>query len=453
MPLILVAYILSLSFAWSPLPFSMQWSDVIFLGLLGGFVAAGGMRRVQLSGLDYVVVAYVAGSLCSLVWAEKEGPIAIHIAKLVYLALVYLVIGTLCMDESLRRQAAWGIALGAALLSLVGTVYVLAYGMFDIPAAPLALEHSVPYLGQVLRLDLHFYTPELLGCFLTVGIAFALALRTAPLPGFSSKWLTLAVLLILVTEAFTFSHSVVGFAFAAMVAYCPRSLGSRWIWIRRGFVAMSILLFAGMLFVSTFYVQALSVDSRKVPHPSGPVDSHVLQTEEWPHLTINATYSYLHYHVLKVLAWETFIAHPFSGIGLGNFPSVSEKAHQEGRVSQSCRSCEPHNTVLGQLAETGLLGGLPLLALWAWLFRDGWRLFRLSQGTESEWIARACFGGLVGLFVNGLYTDVMNFRFLWVSMAVLRGLALSSQWTSAPRAQEATAQDTSYAGAQASTIF
>ncbi|MBM4134058.1 MAG: hypothetical protein FJ245_09850 [Nitrospira sp.] len=448
-PVFLLAYILSLGFAWSPFPFNMQWSDIIFLGLLGGFVARGGLRHVQFTGPDYAVFAYVAGSLNSLIWANRDGDSAIHVVKLVYLASMYIVVRTLCMDEDLRRLAAWGIAGGAALLSLLGAMYLLAYSLFGISDGALGVPRSVPYLGPVLRLELNFYTPELLGCYLTVGVAFMLALRTAPFAGRRATWLTLAFLLILTTETLTFSHSLVGFAVAALIAFHPRNMGTWWVWVRRGLAVSIVLLFIGMLFVSTFYVHEFSVESRTVPRPIGPVDSHVLQSETWPHLTINATYSYLHYHVLKVLAWETFVEHPLGGLGLGTFPSVSEQAYQGSRLSRSCRGCEPHNTVLGQLAETGLVGGIPLLVLWGWLFADGWKILRSSQGTDSEWIARACLGGLVGLFVNGLYTDVMHFRFLWVDMAVLNGLILSTRWAHV-RTQQGNGQ-TAYLGAEAPT--
>jgi hypothetical protein len=461
----MLAYIISLSFTWFPHPdrsgvFSgVQFSDFIFLGLLGSFIAAGGIRRVQLTAWDYVVLIYVAGSLLSLLQVENPVAIGAQIASFVYLALVYFTIGTLCVDEKLRNYAAWGIAGAAGFLSLVGTVYVLAYGIFELPAAPHALRdsvpyvlpESVPYLGQILRLDMFFPTPELLGCYLTVGVAFTLALRTVSPPGFNAKCLTLALLLILVTEVFTFSHSWVGFACAAMIAYRPESLGPFGMWIRRGLAAGIVLLFIGMLFASTFYVHDFAVELHKVPAPAEPVDSHILRNEEVPQVKIAATYSYLHYHLLKVLAWETFLGHPLSGVGLGNFQSVSEKAYQEGRLGENCRRCVPHNTVIGQLAETGLMGGLPLVALWAWLFIDGWKLLRSSQGTDSEWIVRACLGGLVGLFINGLYTDVMHFRFLWVDMAVLRGLALSARWVTVPGVQERSVQSGRYAGSEAPT--
>ncbi len=426
----------------------MQWSDIIFLGLLGSFVVSGGVRQVRIIAVDYLVSAYVAGSLLSLIGAQENVADGIHIAKLVYLALAYVLIRTLCFNDDLRRQAAWGIAGGAVLLSLLGTGYLLAYVLFRIPAHGLGVQSSVPYLGQVLRLDLHFYTPELLGCYLTVGVAFALALRMAAPAGLNPKWLTLAVLPIVVTEAFTFSHSLVGFAVAALIASRPRMMSVGQMWLRRSLVTLSVLLFAGMLFVSTFYIHEMSIESRKVPHPIDPVDSHVLQTDEWPHVAIDATYSYLHYHVLKVLAWETFLEHPFRGVGLGNFPSVSERAYQEGRLSRSCRGCEPHNTLLGQLAETGLLGGLPLIVLWTWLFTDGWKTLKTSQGTQSEWLARACLGGLAGLFVNGLYTDVMHFRFLWVDIAVLHGLAQSVRWA---QARQGCGEPAGYVGSQSPT--
>lgn len=461
----MLIYIVSLSFTWFPHPdrpgffVGLQVSDLVFLVLLGGFILAGGTRWIKLQRWDYVVCVYVIGSLLSLFQVENQAAVWIQVATSMYLLLVYVTIGTLCVHQPNSGLAGRAIVGAAGVLSLAGTVYVLVYLLFGLPPAahalrdsiPYALPEPVPYLGQIMRLDLFFPTPELLGCYLTVGVAFALALWAGGPPEFRSKYVAVALVVILVTEIFTFSHSWVGFACAAVLAYRPegnRRLGT---WLRRVVAAGTVVLFIAVLFVSTVYVHDVAVDLRKVPAPDEPVDSHVLRKQEWPQITLSATYSYLHYHVLKVLAWETFLRHPVSGVGLGNFRPISEAAYQEGRLSENCRRCEPHNMVLGQFAETGLLGGLPLLALWTWLFVDGWRLLRSSQGTQSEWIARACLAGLVGLFVNGLYTDVMNFRFLWVNMAVLRGLALSTSQVAEARTQAGSEQTARYVAAGAPT--
>lgn len=425
----LPAYLILLSVMWTPFPFGIQWVDLVFLGILIVFLT---VRRTQLNHFvtgDYLILAYLVGSAVSLVHAVDATRAGVEFMTLVYLGSVYLIIGILSADRLIQEQAGRWMAWATILLSAVGIASLLAHAIGLLSPGPLAIEHRLPYLGETLRLTLYFHSPELLGSYLTVGFAFALALWGASRPGLPSTALGVGLLIILVTEVFTFSHSWVGFVAAGLIAYRPGHAGRGWMVVRKGLVIAMLALFIAMLSVSTLYVSDLTVEFQNVPPPSELVADHVAQNKEWPQVKIAATYSYLYYHLLKVLAWETFLEHPVTGVGLGNFNSVTERAYRDGRL-QACRGCDPHNTILGQLAETGLVGGISMIALWAWLFVAGWRLLHSVKGTSTEWIARASLAGLVGLFVNGLYTDIMHFRFLWVGIALLRGLERSSQWAS-----------------------
>ncbi|HVE13970.1 MAG TPA: hypothetical protein VNI01_11285, partial [Elusimicrobiota bacterium] len=84
------------------------------------------------------------------------------------------------------------------------------------------------------------------------------------------------------------------------------------------------------------------------------------------------------------------------------------------------RAADPHCTPLGRLAETGLLGGLSLAALWVGLF--WWAVPIVRRHDPAGWMARALLAGCIGLLVNSLNAEVMHFRFLWVALGLLRGL-------------------------------
>ena len=61
------------------------------------------------------------------------------------------------------------------------------------------------------------------------------------------------------------------------------------------------------------------------------------------------------------------------------------------------------------------------MALWVVALRTAQRL--ASPGAQNHWIARAALAGIAGLLVNGTNVDIMNFRFLWASLGILRGIA------------------------------
>ena len=73
----------------------------------------------------------------------------------------------------------------------------------------------------------------------------------------------------------------------------------------------------------------------------------------------------------------------------------------------------------GRFAETGLAGGLTLIALWIAI---GVAVDRLVVSHPDSWIAIAAAAGIIGTLVNTMNADVMNFRFLWVALGLVRGL-------------------------------
>ena len=82
----------------------------------------------------------------------------------------------------------------------------------------------------------------------------------------------------------------------------------------------------------------------------------------------------------------------------------------------SYRNSDPHSTLFGALAETGIIGTAATAAL---LVAAVWGGRREDQGPQ-RWVVLAGYAALCGLAVNSLNVDIMNFRFLWVAFAVLR---------------------------------
>lgn len=101
----------------------------------------------------------------------------------------------------------------------------------------------------------------------------------------------------------------------------------------------------------------------------------------------------------------------------------------EGRLTRHYRRVPPHCDLTGRLAETGLVGGASLIALWlTWLhgMRAG-----LFTGPPME---RAASAAVIGFLVNSVNADVMNFRFLWLALAWTSWAAARPDPAAAPEA-------------------
>jgi O-antigen ligase len=135
---------------------------------------------------------------------------------------------------------------------------------------------------------------------------------------------------------------------------------------------------------------------------------------------VDVEYAVISYFRLKDIAWSAFASHPLTGVGLDQFHSRTEAAYVDGRLPNIYRTTDPHSTFLGRMAETGLAGTLPLIALWMGIIITARQL--LARHADHG-VALALFAALCGMLVDTVNADVMNFRFLWVAVALLRAVS------------------------------
>ena len=98
----------------------------------------------------------------------------------------------------------------------------------------------------------------------------------------------------------------------------------------------------------------------------------------------------------------------------------SNAAYDDGRLYSPYQRAEAHSTPFGRLAETGLVGTLPLIALFTALIVYALRAAR--SGPPDNVVAWALAAGCAGLLVNSVNVDMMNFRFLWFGAGIIRAL-------------------------------
>jgi hypothetical protein len=325
-------------------------------------------------------------------------------------------------DDTRRRAIAWFVWVTVGL-SALGLCYLAAYALFRFSPEPWGRAMQVPALGQVLRLSLGFLTPEMFGEFLTAALPFVLwyfLVRQARTPASISA---IAILAVALVEGFTFSHSWAGFLVAGLVFCWNQWRSPAWRTLRMAMATAACVLVVAVNALSVVYIQRVDVEHRRVPASSLAVPEQVLESATWPQLQVTATYNYLYYFVLKATAWRAFTEHPINGAGLGHFSDATERAFREGQLGNVnvCRACVPHSTLLGHLAETGLVGTAGLAALWIAPFVVRRRLAATADHSDCQSIVRASTAAFAGLLVNSLNADVMHFRFLWLVLALTSG--------------------------------
>jgi hypothetical protein len=409
---------------WSPLPLHIQGADVVFLLIAFAFISSKDVRRLSITRLDLFVVLYVGGLLISLIGLSSLVRPLSELAKTGYLIAVYFVFGAIARNAETKGQIVASIALTTVAICGVGLLYAAADAVLQLPPTSLSWHMSLPYLGTVPRLMLGFVTPELFGEYLTSAFPFVLGVFLCRGSGKPAARAIAAISSVIAAEFLTFTHSWVGFLVAGL-AFCWHQWDTRpWVRLRHWLAAAACILLLVTNAASVAYVHDVSLERRSMPRSSVPLPGDVMETDRWPQLRVTATYNYMYYFVLKIVAWDAFRGHPVNGLGLGRFDEATERAYANGTMSASCRGCMPHSTWLGHLAETGIVGGIGLIAFWVAVVVVARRVIAGAALDRDQWVTRAALAGLVGLLVNSINADVMHFRFLWVSLALIRAGAL-----------------------------
>ncbi len=389
-----VLYVALLPIGRSGLPLNAQWGDLLFPVLLIA-VWRGGPHQRWWSHRDWPLAFYLAVTLASS--ALSPDPLAglQQLAKQAYVAAIFVVFRRLARDSSVSHRLQRTFAAIMAALAAASMLVVFLRVPASVPVSVLGATHVLPFFGLVRRLRGTFLTPEMLGEALLVAFVLALSARSATQGRGRVLWTIMAALLS-GAGILTFSHSLAGFAVAAVlfaVVDVPSRVLRRLAWIA-GFSVFTLVNAASV------------VDWGSQPNDYGvaPVSIDLVG--------IRVEWTLSHYFALKQVAGTAFVRHPWSGIGPGRFPVETERAFQEGRLPARYRDKVPQCDPAGRLAETGFLGGLSLFLLWGSWLRGISSRFRAAPAAQ-----RAAGAAVVGLLVNSLNVDVMNFRFLWLALA------------------------------------
>lgn len=406
-------FLASLAINWPELPGNLRLAELLFVPL-AALTLMQAPRLAPWTPLDAAVAVYLAGALPSLLVSGDSAASGLEFARHLYLAAAYLAIATVARlhgAESVVR----GLALMGALLAWTGALFA---GLYLVtPFASDAGEvMKLPYVGAVLRLKAFTASPTMLACVLTAALPCAVYQARVTAGGVRRAWAVTAIAIV-AAAVMTFSHAIAGVVVAGTIALWPE-LSTR-TGLRRAAVAATVVVILFFNASVTASVRSLSIGDRvaadRTRYPYA-VDEGRLRVGE-----VAVDYEVMSYLRLKTIAWEAFARRPIAGVGLDRFHDVSEAAYGAGRLPGGYRAIDPHSTLLGRLAETGAIGGITLLALW---WASGRRLQRATADASTRLLAFSLVAGLAGLLINSINVDVMNFRFVWAALGLLRGLTL-----------------------------
>lgn len=403
---LLMAFLYVIGVNWPDLPFNARLADLIFVPLAIAVIALG-VPRMTWRRADLAVAVYLLGTVPAIFVSPDLRQSSMEFAREIYLASIYAVLAIVA-TRGFAAPAGMALAAGGGTLSLIGLLFVVLQLVGDwAPWPPMGEVMQLPYLGNTLRLRALTASESMLACVLTAAMPFAI---TACSSRRVRSW-CLDAALMAAAAALTFSHSIAGFAVAAVIALWP-ALTARPI-LRRAAVGAAAIVVLALNFAATASIRSVTYG-----------ESSYADTSQYHHgvdqrqVRIGGaaiTYDVMSYARIKQVAWQTFLEHPMAGIGLDRFHSASQRAFASGSLPSQYREIDPHSALLGRMAECGIIGGVTLLLLWiAWA--------GMAREVSGSPVGLAAAAALAGLIVSSLNVDIMNFRFLWAIAGLMRGL-------------------------------
>lgn len=277
------------------------------------------------------------------------------------------------------------------------------------------------------------------GFFLSLGLLFSLKSGGSEiaLARLSVNKIRFAVWVHLLAMILTFSRGLLGLILGliVLVQVNPGRAIRRINLYRTALWAAFALLFIYSAVFFTYTTDALFTSSQaaadslslKLNAPQRKIYSY----KNVPHLEEGTAYKRLtggftylpsqHLYLLRV-SWHFFTRHPWFGIGPGRYPDELEALRDSGAglVPPHFLKLKPHSTFLGALAEGGLVGFAGLAILWIFFLGGRSRLV-----IHEDPLGTVIYAALAGYLLFGLNVDIMNFRWLWLVMALFAaGIAI-----------------------------
>ena len=408
---LLLLFLATMAIDWPQLPFNARVTDAAFVAAAIAILASAGSWAIpRLTTLDIAVIAYIAGSLPAVFTSPDLRASSIELVRQLYLVDIYIVIA-LAVRQGFTGTVASGLALSGGVLATLGVIAITVQAIFGAGLVAIGRVMTLPYFGDTLRLRALTASEAMLACVLAMSAPFVLlhpAIRPAPLRR------TIAAMVLSIAALLTFSHSFAGFATAVLVVMWP-SIQVKPIRIAAAAAVTLVILAAN-------FAAAVSIRSvGTAPFRDDTTYHYAVDGGRTEIAGVAVEYQTMSYLRLKQVAWDAFAGRPVTGLGLDQFHAATEEAYRAGRLTEPYRAIDPHSTLPGRLAEAGVIGAISLLVLWTVAGVETLKL--IAAPSSFSWVVTAVAAGLAGTLINSINADVMNFRFVWVGLGLVRGLA------------------------------
>lgn len=382
----------------------VQLTEIVFL-LLIPFIPYKKVWQYQLNNnrkLLTILGVYLLLDLASSFHSHRFMSIAESLGR-VYLAITFCLV-SYCLStfdtKSLVRIISKTFIVATLLVGLVA-VYSYLGLILHYPSRHLMYFAHYPYFGELYRLRIGAIYPSLFISVITVPLIFLIG--TGQTTGLKMPT-RLAIAILLICTALTLSKSIIliTICLITLVLFSIRKLNG-------------IILFA----ITAVFTVAITFFTHFIIVEHNSAEERQLYTTIYTSNRIFCSafgYDLLETDYTTVKRTEIDAAKRtlILGVGTGNFNGVVQQYKNRGLFPLKLNNLDPHCTYLGTLVEGGLPALIVLLIFFGYIFRS----FTTRKDLFTDRLLLSLFLIYITFLIDGISTDILNFRHLWIFLAL-----------------------------------
>lgn len=397
---------------------SLSFAVVLFSILFGSFR----MPRWIFSNVVFLSIAgYFAISLVALCQATNR------VDGLYESLKVFLLMGTFIIScwvfGDIQRWVGWLIGIVAACSTLLAVIAIFQY--FDFP-----FNDTLGFLSAHFTIDATMGNQNLLASYLLICFPFV-AVGSLVLPGFRQVLLVIVAMLVMYVMLLLQSRAIwVAFA-ASLVA----ALAAKGIWFSGTYSifqgsrvhAIRLARLVGFLLIAVVLGMLTYSDGT----PQAPMKDRIESIVDPQHPTVNGRFD----------LWKKSIRmvqeHPILGVGPGNWKIHYPAYGLTGTRGEygKAHAQRPHNDLLWILAETGPIGLICYMLIFAAAAVFCIRSIRKQSNVELKILSLMMLFGLVSYFIVSIFSYPRERIVHQFHLAILLGVTLSNCAPRRPRSE------------------
>lgn len=205
-------------------------------------------------------------------------------------------------------------------------------------------------------------------------------------------------------------HCFVVPVYCVMVLVCLLSTGSR-----GGLIGFVVLVCLSLVFFNYPLKKFIVVGAAVIAMLSLPFMNKFLTESFRQGISFEAFYKDTRYG-MWMTAKEMVEANPVVGVGFGNF---THRWHNYRDARARTQPYLPHNTTLGVLAETGIIGLFFFLLALFLLASSMLHQWRTSQNSRKKTMIKLSAVGLIAFYAYSFTTNTIDSEILWTTLGLV----------------------------------